>query len=170
MLNRYLEFVAKTRILWITFLGFNLITFGIFKNLPNLEGLLIDLQFSYDQAEVMTILGGIGAEGRATYLWANLIDMVFPFFYSGFFAGFLYRFRMRDSLWSLALVPLLLAFVDWGENIQIRLMLKAFPDISENLVATSSLFTSVKQSLLYVTLILFTLTGLAVLQKKLKKT
>ena len=170
MLKSYLNFVSKTWILWATFISFNLITFGIFKILPNLEGLLIDLQFSYDRAEVLTILGNIGSEGRTTYLWANLIDMIFPFFYGSFFAGFLYRFRTIEHLWSLALVPVLLAFVDIGENMQIRAMLSAYPNISETQAFVASLFTSTKQTLLYVTLTLFVITGGAALMRYFRPT
>jgi len=169
MLDRYLSFVSKTPVLWLTFLGLNLITFGIFKTLPNLEALLIDLQFSYDQAEVTAILTGIGAKGRASYLWANLIDMAFPFFYGSFFVGFLWRFRMHESLRLLALVPVMLAFVDWGENIQIRAMINAFPTISEAQAASASLFTSIKQVLLYVTLAMFVATGLTALVRKFRQ-
>ena len=149
--------------LWATFILMNLTTFGLFKNLPNLGGLLVDLQFSYSHEQLILILTEIGEKGRATYLWANLVDMVFPVFYSSFFAGFLYRFRIREGLWLLALIPILLAFVDWGENIQIRAMLQAFPDISEEQTRTASLFTSIKQVLVNITLGLFMLVGILVL-------
>ncbi len=163
MVKRYLNFVSQSPVLWMNFILLNVITFGIFKMLPDLDGLLIDLQFSYDHAALMAILTDIGAKGRATYLWANLVDMVFPVFYGGFFAGFLYRFRAREGLWVLALVPIVLAVVDWGENLQIRAMLLAFPDIDAANVDTASLFTTSKHILSRTMILLFSLTGLTAL-------
>jgi hypothetical protein len=168
MLKRYLLWVSDTRMLWTSFIIMNAITFGIFKMLPNLDGLLIDLQFSYSQADLMAILEGIGPKGRATYVWANLIDMLFPIFYGSFFAGFLYRFRAHEGLWLLALVPILLAVVDWGENIQIRAMLLAYPDITAAQVDMASLFTTAKQILSKTMIGLFALTGIIATVRRIR--
>lgn len=145
MMKRYLEAVSQTRSLVSTALLTVAISFGVFTNLPNLDGLLIDLSFGYDAQWIINTLVQIGEEGRATYRWAGgVIDMIFPLFYVSFFAGMLYRFRLSENLWWLSVIPMLAGVVDWGENIQIQMMIDSFPNVSEAQASTASLFTQTK--------------------------
>jgi len=168
MFRQYLMFVSNTKVLWITFIVMNIIIFGVFTNLPNLDGLVIDTQQSYTHEKLMLILAEMGEAGRASYLFGNAVDMLYPFFYASFFAGFLYRVRIRESLRFLSVVPIMLAFIDWGENFQIRAMLHAYPEISAAQVETASLFSSVKHMLTLTMLGLFTVTCIFVFVRWLR--
>ncbi|MBL4790899.1 MAG: hypothetical protein JKY60_18215 [Kordiimonadaceae bacterium] len=167
MLKRYLEFAGQTKIL-IASLILTVLCVVAFGSMPNLKEMAIDMrQDPYDLAFITGYLMSIGAEGRADYLIVNLVDMAFPIFYGSLFAGLLYRFRAADGLWLLALVPILLAAVDYGENFQIRAMLTGFPDLSETQVANASMFTSVKQVLSKASTYLVGLTLIVALTRKL---
>lgn len=144
MLQRYLEFVSRTPILWLGFILMNLTTFGIFRNLPDLKELAIDRMQGYSTSDVLEVLSSIGEAGRATYEWANLIDMVFPVFYVSFFAGVLFRFPLKANLWWLALIPIFAGLCDEVENFHIRQMLLSYPVLDQAQVAVSSLFTQAK--------------------------
>lgn len=161
MLHRYLEFISRTPILWLSFILMNLTTFGIFKNLPNLAELAIDRMQGYSASDVMVVLDAIGPAGRATYEWANLIDMVFPLFYVSFFAGVLFRFPLKANLWWFALIPVFAGLCDEVENIHIRTMLLSYPALDTAQVAVASLFTQAKWLLVYAA-ILLSLLSLAV--------
>ncbi|PCI62095.1 MAG: hypothetical protein COB37_07475 [Kordiimonadales bacterium] len=167
MLKRYLEFAGQTKVL-ITSFVLMVLCIVAFTNMPNLEELAIDVRKEpYDLAFIMGYMMSLGAEGRAAYLSANLVDMAFPIFYGSLFAGLLFRFRAADALWFLALVPILLMAVDYGENFQIRAMLNGFPDISEMQVANASMFTSVKQILSSASTFLVSITLIVALVRKL---
>jgi hypothetical protein len=169
MLKRYLEFVGTTRILWISFILMNATTFGIFRNLPDLDALVIDRMMSYGAEDVVAALTAIGEHGRRTYLWANAIDMVFPLFYGSFFAGVLYRFRLREALWILSLMPLFAGLADIGENIQIRTMLQAFPNISDAQASASSVFTQAKWWLIVTSMAGALVAGLAAIVRHFRR-
>lgn len=168
MLKRYLTYVSKTPVLWTSFIIMNLITFGVFRHLPELPGLVIDMQQSYSHAQLLALLGELSERGRQSYLIANMVDMVYPLFYGSFFAGLLYRLRLREGLWLLATLPLLLGLVDLAENVQIRAMLLAYPDIPVALVDRASLTTSIKQGLVALMLGLTLVTLLFAAVRKLR--
>lgn len=168
MWQRLLDFCKNGRVMIIAFVATNFITFGVFKSLPHLDGLLIDLQFSYDKAEVLAILTSIGEAGRTSYVWGNLIDNVYPFAYGIFFIGFLYRFFPANKGALLALVPLALAIVDIFETAQIGVMVRNFPDIGETQAMVSSLFTSTKTVLKYASLLLVLVAGINAVHLKIR--
>lgn len=170
MIKRYLESVSQPRMLVSMALLTVLVSFGVFANLPHLEGLLIDLSFGYDAPWIINTLTSIGEEGRTTYRWAGgIIDMIFPLFYVSFFAGFLYRFRLNDALWWVAIIPIVAGVVDWGENIQIQMMINSYPNVGEAQASLASLFTQTKWILVRTIYVLIALSvGYALYTKVIK--
>lgn len=155
MWQRYLECISKSVVLGVSLLLFTGITFGLFKNLPDLTALHIDRMFSYSRADILQVLADIGPEGRATYRWANYVDTIFPLFYGSFFIGFLHRFAPEKWRGRMIYVPLVLAVTDIAETIQIGFMVRGYPHVGDVQALVSSGFTSLKHCLLYVTLLLF---------------
>jgi len=160
MWQQYVNFVSSKSVLLLSFILTCSITFGLFKTLPNLEALYIDQLFDYDRSEVLQILEKIGPEGRATYRWANWVDTVFPLVYGSFFVGFLYHIAPQPKF--LKYIPVALAVVDIVETVQIGLMIRAYPAIGLHQAEVASGFTSIKQILLAVTLlVMFVFGGVA---------
>ena len=121
-----------------------LILFFVFPNLP-IDGELLDEKTSYTYDEAIRALAAYGAGGRTVYLWTSLLlDTLFPIVYATFFAGLIYRFRVTEGTWWLAYVPAFGGAWDLMENVQISLMLVAYPNVTETQVAWASGFTQVK--------------------------
>jgi len=124
-------------------LTFILIVFA-FPALP-INGELLDLKPGYTFQEVVAEMEIYGESGRAVYAWASpTLDTFFPIVYVTFFAGLIYRCRPTESLWWLALLPIVAGLWDLAENAQITTMLLQYPDISSTQVDTASFFTIVK--------------------------
>ncbi len=101
----------------------------------------------------MALLEGYGADGRTVYLWSSLLlDTLFPVVYVTFLAGLIHRCRVIESMWWLALVPVIGGIVDLAENVQISIMLATYPHISEIQVLCASIFTATKHWAFYASL------------------
>lgn len=143
-MRRFFEFSGKTGTLLATLVFVVVILFLVFPNLP-IAGELLDVKSGYSFDEAMVALTAYGDEGRRTYLWTSMgLDTLFPIVYVTFFAGLIYRFRATDGTWWLAYIPIIGGIWDLMENVQISLMLVAYPDISEAQVAWASFFTALK--------------------------
>ncbi len=117
---------------------------------------ILDLQFGYTPEKARAIISQYGDNGRAFAAKFELIaDTFYPISYTFLFLMIMgwvfkllapYGFRIR----YIHLLPFLVMLADYSENACIVSMLKGYPDISDRLATISSLFTSLKWSLLAV--------------------
>lgn len=121
---------------------------------------IIDMRRNYDVEEINTFFTKIKPEGRAIHQYVTgVVDMIFPFAYGFLFillsAFFLKKITSPDSKWMyLSLVPVLLMLVDYVENFNTLAMLKAYPDLSAEMVASASKITGIKSTLTEISMFL----------------
>jgi len=125
---------------------------------------VLDLRMQYSQADVMALFQQMQPTGRAILTTVSgKIDMVYPLIYGLLLTLLLLRLAAPlpkgYSRW-LVLAPVLAVGFDYVENSQILRMLRVFPEIPGELVAFSSLMTSLKWLSLGLTgLLLLSLAG-----------
>ena len=117
---------------------------------------VLDLQFSYTPEKARAIIGEYNEASRNFAAMFELVgDSIYPIVYTFLFLmimGWLFKslsvygVRVR----YIHLLPFLVMLADYGENTCIITMLKTFPNFSDNVAWLSSLFTSLKWSLLIV--------------------
>ena len=142
------------------------IAFGTLAHLQRLAGGLppFDIRpLGYSYADAREFLAALGPQGRAYYLYPELVlDSFFPPLYALSLALALWWLTMPGRLragttptvwrWTLVAIPLVMAAVDGGvENVCIARMLWRWPDLAPGLVHLASLATQVKSLLLAVT-------------------
>jgi hypothetical protein len=117
---------------------------------------VLDLQFSYTPEKARTIIGEYNEPGRNFAANFELIaDGLYPVAYTFLFLMIMGWVFKSLSVYGvhvryIHLMPFLVMLVDYGENACIITMLKSFPNFSDNVAWLSSLFTSLKWSLLVV--------------------
>lgn len=134
----------------------------------------------YDLNYVSELFSSLGADGRATYLTSQIpVDMVYPilfaFTYCFLLAYFLNKLNKLHSPFSyLCLFPIIAGIADYFENFGIIIMLKSYPDLTENVVKATnafslikSIFTSLFFIVLMVALIILVIRSLKSVRKKL---
>ena len=104
--------------------------------------------YSYQHAT--SLLEALGETGRSVYLYQQLpADFIYP----GLFAIsysllliwlFAKSFKPDSKIFYLAIVPALGGLFDYLENVCIVLMIKSFPDLSQELVTVASSFSVLK--------------------------
>ena len=117
----------------------------------------LDLHFSYTPEQVSIYLAGLGDEGRRSYRCMLLFpDMVFPLVYVTALSVLLVLVlcrRLSTARRYLCLFPYLVVIADWGENLFLATALAAYPDSLDAVIGIASLFTSLKWTLLALTLL-----------------
>jgi len=101
---------------------------------------------------VMELLETLGEEGRKFYLYRQIpMDMIYPGLFGitycliiGFFLKILQK--SNTKLIYLSLFPLVAGLFDYCENIGIIILLKNWPDFSEILAHTTSVFALIKSA------------------------
>ena len=128
----------------------------------------------YTVEYVRTLLEALGEKGRAAYLYNQIpLDMIYPFLFGvGYCLVFEYilnKLGKLDGAWFyLGLLPLLAGAFDYCENIGIISILTSYPNISESIVRTTSIF-SVAKSLISSIFFIILIINLIILGiKKLK--
>jgi hypothetical protein len=117
---------------------------------------ILDLQFSYTPDDARAFIGEYNEVGRNFTAHFELIaDGLYPLIYTFLFLimmGWLFKslFVYGVHVRYIHLLPFLVMLADYGENACIITMLKSFPNFSDNVAWLSSLFTSLKWSLLAV--------------------
>jgi hypothetical protein len=107
----------------------------------------------YDAAYVNELFAKLGEPGRQAYLYGQIpLDLVYPALYGiGFclvLAWLLNRLgKLHGKLIYLCLLPLIAGFFDYCENFGIIAMLRTFPEIPENLVSATNIFSILKSGL-----------------------
>ena len=164
--RRYLEFVARTPVLIVAVVA-AVVLAASFPMLP-IGGEMLDVRQGYDHDEVMAAMAQYGEAGRRAYIWASAsLDSLFPIAAFSLFAGLVFRLRPNERLATLALVPIAGALFDFGENIQIMVMLASYPDISATQVAAASTFTQFKWLAINASFILVIALGATALIRKM---
>lgn len=142
-------------------LGFFILTnlvyaFMLLVTIPNTMAFsngmkLLDMMpTGYDFNYVNKLFTVLGDNGRETYLTSQIpIDMIYPLLfgisYCLVMAYFLKKINKLDtSLIYLCLLPIIAGIADYFENIGIITLLNNYPDITETIVSTTSIFSVIK--------------------------
>lgn len=151
--SRWIE--GKT-VLWLFIITILVYFFMLIVTIPKVMSFaggmkLMDmLPSGYDFQYVNTLLNTLGTEGRELYLYRQIpADMIYPALFGISYCILLLYFlkklnKLNSSLIYLSVLPLFGGFFDYLENIGIIIMLRRFPDLSENLVSMTNIFTIVK--------------------------
>jgi hypothetical protein len=127
----------------------------------------------YDAEYVNTLFRTLGDKGRHAYLYNQLpVDLIYPFLFGTssclVLAYFLNKLGKLDgNLFYLCLLPLLSGLFDYGENIGIISMLRAYPNNSILLTQITSMFTVLKSVLTSIYFILLIITLMLLAKRKL---
>jgi hypothetical protein len=114
--------------------------------------LLDMLPVGYELEYVQELFTALGEEGRNAYLSIQLpIDMLYPILfaisYCFLLAWLLQKINKQHSwLFYLCYLPLIAGAADYLENIGIITLLNQFPDLTQQSVQITSLFSVVKSS------------------------
>lgn len=124
-------------IFWITQLLLQfVILFGTGRQIERMSGEeILDLRFNYSFEEVIQFFEKIGETGLKLYMYNQIIDMFFLFFYAmGYSLLIMYLITkvVHGDHWLkyLALLPFALAGTDIVENIGFFIMMGTYPNLS----------------------------------------
>ncbi|MBQ7740077.1 MAG: hypothetical protein IJT65_02415 [Eubacterium sp.] len=127
-----------------------------------------DMNFAYGYATAKKFLELLSQEGKQIYLGVQLpLDFVYPIVYTVFFIFILIRLTKKANL--LIVPPIILAVLDYTENVLSIVMLKA-DTLSKSVAAFGSVVTSVKTVLMYLIFLIIIISFILWLKnrKKLK--
>lgn len=118
----------------------------------------LDLHAIYSPNQAYEYLAALGAEGRRAYtLWALTSDLAFPVVYSMTLSIAL-MLALRKALPAtsryLGMLPFLIVIADWFENLSLVMVARAFPERTDTLVIFASFATSMKWTLILVTILI----------------
>jgi hypothetical protein len=117
---------------------------------------ILDLQFHSSPENTRAILGSYTAEAKQFVMVFGLVfDTIYPLVYGFLFivtGCLVFRKRKEQFPWLfyLPLLPLLIIFVDYAENINIASLLYTFPSVSDIRINITSAFSSLKWILVVV--------------------
>lgn len=155
----FLRKYARPEIIALLFAIVLIVNFLLFPLLmPSGEGVKpLDIMFAYSPAEAYEMIAAYGEEARQDYVKGLLlIDFIYPVIYSLLFGFGIYL------LWSsprLSMQPLLIMVADYLENTGVLIMLSAWPERLYGLAIATSIFTTIKWSMVAISVILI-LSGL----------
>lgn len=118
----------------------------------------LDLHFTYSPYQAYEHLAALGAEGRGAYtVWALTTDLAFAVVYSMSLSSAL-MLALRKVLPStgryIGLFPFLIVIADWFENLSLAMVTRAFPERVDALALFASFATSLKWTLILVTILM----------------
>jgi len=124
---------------------------------------ILDTKFSYNIEQVSELFTSYGEEGLITYNKLQLVDMFYPMVYSMLLSSILFLLFSHSRTVAVILLPIIAAYFDYVENILLFISTRTFPDLNYAMIKISSFATSLKWSLIYISVV-FILIGL--LRKK----
>jgi hypothetical protein len=151
----------------------------LFVTIPHLNKITSGIRIldmmpaGYDSDYVVQLMEALGETGRHYYLYTQIpIDLVFPFFFaisnSLIMAWFLKKLDKLDTRWFyVCYLPLFAGFFDYAENFSIISILNNYPEIGENSVLFSNLFSVMKSSLTTIALSVLVIILLVFLFKRI---
>ena len=111
-----------------------------------------DTRFTYTITEITEAFNTLGQAGLNAWVWAHMLDFLFPLTYMLAMAFGLNmeirRLNLDGMAKLLVLIPLLGGLADYIENILVITQIVAYPSLSELVIATASVITSLKWILL----------------------
>ncbi|TVR73939.1 MAG: hypothetical protein EA408_03655 [Marinilabiliales bacterium] len=150
---------ARPYILTLLFAIVLIVNFLLFPLLmPAGQGVKpLDVMFAYSPAEAYEMIASYSEQTRQNYIRGLLlIDFAYPVIYS-LLLGFGIYLLWRNP--RLSLQPLLIIAADYLENTGILMMLSAWPEWNSGLAIATSIFTTLKWSMVAFAVILI-LSGL----------
>ena len=123
---------------------------------------ILDLQFHSSPENTRAILGSYTAEAKQFGMIFGLVfDTIYPLVYGFLFivsGCLIFKTKKEQHPWLfyLPLLPLLIIFVDYAENINIASLLYTFPSVSDIRINITSAFSSLKWILVAVETLLLT--------------
>jgi hypothetical protein len=118
----------------------------------------LDLHFSYSPEQVYEHLAALGAQGRDAYMRMLLTsDMAFPVIYSMTLSVALMLVLRRPfplANVQLCLFPFMIVIADWFENLSLVMVTRKFPERADVIASYASSFTSLKWTLIVLTVII----------------
>ena len=118
----------------------------------------LDLYFSYSPDQAYEYLAALGAEGRSAYTRMLLTsDLAFPVIYSMALSVALMlvlRKPFPPANMYLCLFPFMIVIADWFENLSIVMVTRKFPERADAIASYASSFTSLKWTLIVLTLLI----------------
>lgn len=143
---------------------FSIFMFFAVQNIQESTGkTILDIQFSYKIEKVTEYFTAYGSEGLITYNKIQLIDMFYPLVYSILLSSILYLLFSHSKTVAIILMPIVAAYFDYLENFLLFISTRTFPDLNPAIIKISSFATSLKWSLIYISVV-FIIIGL--LRKK----
>ncbi len=142
-----------------------MLTVTIPRTMSHSNGMkLLDMMpTGYDLNYVSQLFDSLGEIGRRYYLTNQIpVDMIYPLLfglsYCLLLAYFLKKLKKLNAPYIyLCLLPIIAGIADYLENFGIITMLKSYPDLTQGMVSTTSLFSVIKSistSLFFITLII----------------
>ncbi len=118
-----------------------------------------DLALFFSRDDLRSRLDAFGKEGREIYLKAELLDLLYPWVYAGFYGAVIglcgMRLMGKSSPWRiLCLLPFLALLADYLENAGIFMVLLSWPTPSPTAEALAAWGNAAKWSLFTPTLLL----------------
>lgn len=104
----------------------------------------------YNLNYVGELFSSLGEIGRSTYLTNQIpVDMIYPLLfgltYCLVLAYFLKKLdKLHSPFTSLCFIPIMAGMADYLENFGIIIMLKSYPELKENVVYTTNIFSVIK--------------------------
>lgn len=131
---------------------FNFFIFPLFYP-TNLNTTILDTQFSYSPEKAYKILADYNKEELKEYCIGELsVDIIYPIVYTLFLCFFSFKLSKKAIL---SLFPLLILFSDYIENFGIVTIINYYPQKLPDIVRITSLFSSLKWTLLAFTIFIF---------------
>ena len=113
-----------------------------------------DTLFYYGFETLQTLFSHYGEAGKKVYFQLQAIDMIYPLVYSTLLAALLYLQFNRSRLTWVIIIPHIAALFDYAENLSLRINLIRFPSMHPALADASGIFTCLKWSLVYLSILL----------------
>jgi len=164
MIRRILQKLANPRglfVLFVLYLLFNLVLFPLAGNMGGQKaGRALDLHFIYSPEQAHeNIAMHTDAERRVSIVGHLTVDTVYPFVYTFLLAALiLFLLRplagVRAGVQKLVYLPFAILVADFLENAGIVAMLARYPKWSPALAQVTGMMTTVKWSLVALTLTL----------------
>ena len=118
----------------------------------------LDLHFSYSPDQAYEYLAALGAKGRDAYTRMLLTsDLAFPVVYSLALSVALMlvlRKPLPPANMYLCLFPYMIVIADWFENLSLVMVARKFPERADATVSYASSFTSLKWTLIVLTVLI----------------
>ncbi len=140
--------------------------------MPNLAGdtkaVPIDLQFAYTPERAYELINSYSTETRHRYIIGEMtMDVIYPIIYTLFLSLTLLLVYPKKE--KIALIPYIIFIADMIENIGIIIMLYNYPSELHGVALATSVFSTIKWSVVLVAFVLLVVGLILAAIKKLNK-